>query len=240
MCGRTASDLSRDDLARMLEIDAGELHAPELPRSWGVAPGQLVYAVQMSPGGRRCLVTMRWGLVPAWSKGRRGGGLVNARSETVLDKPAFHVAAARGRVLLPVSGFYEWHRAAPGRPRPYYFCRADGKPMALAGICEPPMGGPEGATCAVLTTAANSRMARVHDRMPVILGPRDWDEWLSHEPLERDRLGELTTPAPDSLLVAHPLRPGGIGGGPDLTAAVDTAALPSGPPQEQLSLGFPG
>ncbi len=243
MCGRTASNLSRDDLAAMMEVDPDDIEAPELAPSWDIAPSQKLYAVQLSPAGQRQLVAMRWGLVPSWAKPPIKGGLINARAETVMEKPAFRDAVAYGRVLLPVSGFYEWDRRAPGRPTPYYFRRADSAPMVFAGISQTWVG-PDGfsvTTCAVLTTAANELMAPVHDRIPVVLGPGQWAEWLERKPLGRDRLEDLTSPVPAGVLEAYPVAASGPAGGPDLSGPpVDTHALPASIGTDQLTLGLFG
>lgn len=244
MCGRTASDLSRDDLARMMEVEPDAIDAPELAPSWDIAPTQRLYAVKLSPAGQRRLVSMRWGLVPAWVKPPLHGGFINARAETVLEKPAFRTAVTYGRTLLLVSGFYEWDRRAPGRPKPYYFRRADGQAMVLAGISET-WTGPDGfavTTCAVLTTAANEMMSPVHDRIPVVLGPGQWSLWLDPQPLSQERLQQLAAPPGEDVLQAYPVGAGGPAGGPDLCAApVDTRAMPGvEATHHQLSLGLSG
>ncbi len=206
MCGRTTSELSRDELARLLDVD--EVDAPELPLSWNIAPTRQVYAVAAGPTGTRVLTALRWGLVPAWSKGPASGApMVNARAETVATKPAFREALLSRRVLVPVSGFYEWHRHGPGRrepAEPWYFRRADGEPLVFAALAETWYDG-EGRplrSCAVITTGPNAVMAPVHDRMPVVLRRRDWDEWLAPRPLAPARLAQLLVPPPDHLLEA--------------------------------------
>ena len=209
MCGRTTSTASRDTLARLLEVD--EVEAPELPISWNVAPTQPVYAVAVSSGGARTLRVLRWGLVPSWARGpRTGARLINARSETLAKKPAFRTLIKARRALVPVSGFYEWRRPEPGgrgAAQPFYFRRADGEPLVLAGLWDlwtdaerRPL-----CTCTIITTRANQTMAPIHHRMPVALAPEVWDEWLSPGPLPAGRQAELLAPAPDDLLTVHPV-----------------------------------
>jgi putative SOS response-associated peptidase YedK len=151
--------MPRDTLVRLLRVDVVE--APELAISWNVAPTQPVYAAVGTQEGTRVLRGLRWGLVPSWAKDPRiGGRLINARSETVTQRPAFRAAIRTQRALLPVSGFYEWRRPEPGAraaKQPYYFHRADGGPLVFAGSTPEP-GQPNRAvataSCTSRTTAA--------------------------------------------------------------------------------------
>ena len=225
----------------MLDVD--EVDAPELPLSWNIAPTRQVYAVAVGPEGRRVMTALRWGLVPAWSKGPASGPpMVNARAETVATKPAFREALLRRRVLVPVTGFYEWHRHGPGRSKPaepWYFQRADGEPLVFAGLAETWYDG-EGRplrSCAVITTGPNATMAPVHDRMPVVLRRRHWDEWLAPHPLRPARLAELLVPPPDHLLEAFRVSRAvnnTANDSPDLVLAVSAESGTDGPqPQSQ-------
>jgi len=157
-----------------------------------------LYAIALGRDDQRELRALRWGLVPSWAKSPAiGARLVNARSEEVQGKAAFRHAIRTGRVLVPVSGFYEWRRGVP-----FYFSRADGAPLALAGLGETWHGdhGPPLQTCTLLTTRANAVVATVHDRMPVVLAPGDWEEWLCRQALEPGRLDLLLAPAQDGHL----------------------------------------
>ena len=134
---------------------------------------------------------LKWGLVPRWAKDPGiGNKLINARSETVTEKPSFRGAFARRRVLVPADGFFEWSRRGD-RKRPFYFHMRDGEPFAIAGLWErwEGEGGPL-ETCTLLTTEANELLAPYHDRMPVILGPGDYEAWLDAD----ERRPELLTP----------------------------------------------
>ena len=209
MCGRTTSTTSRDTVARLLGVD--EVDAPELPLRWNVAPTQPVYAAATSSAGSRKLRALRWGLVPNWAKNPSiGSRLINARAETLLQRPAFRSLIVGRRALLPVSGFYEWQRPAPGEPgtrQPYYFQRHNGEPLVLAGLWDIwyDADGRPLRTCTIITTAANGVMAPVHHRMPVVLASSAWDEWLDRAPLSPHRLAELLAPAPEGLLAVHPV-----------------------------------
>jgi putative SOS response-associated peptidase YedK len=209
VCGRAASTTPRDALARLLDVD--EVDAPELPISWNVAPTQPVYAVATSSTRARKLRALRWGVVPSWAKDPRiGARLINARSETLTKRPAFRSLVSTRRLLLPASGFYEWRRPEPGsaaRKQPYYFHQAGGEPLVFAGLWDQWLDA-EGRplrSCTIITTAANKTMAPVHHRMPVVLPPGAWDEWLRPGPLGRTRLNELLAPAPDDLLDMYPV-----------------------------------
>ena len=138
--------------------------------------------VRETPDGEREAAMLRWGLVPAWAKDPAiGSRMFNARAEGVADKPAFRAAFRRRRCLVPADGFYEWQPVAGGRKQPYFIRLASGAPLALAGLWEH-WRGPDGnaiATFTIVTTAANEAMRALHDRMPVLVAPADYDEWLS-------------------------------------------------------------
>jgi putative SOS response-associated peptidase YedK len=192
-------------------LDVDQVDAPELPISWNVAPTQPVYAVATSSNGTRKLRALRWGLVPSWAKDPRiGARLINARSETLKQKPAFRSLIGTRRALIPVSGFYEWRRPQPDSPtvkQPFYFLRADGAPLVFAGLWDiwRDAEGQPIRSCTIITTAANKTMAPIHHRMPVVL-PRDaWDQWLHPGPVDGRRLAELLAPAPDDLLDIYPV-----------------------------------
>lgn len=177
MCGRMVITLPHDAMAQLFEaIPANDL--PEVP-NYNVCPTQRI-AVCTSEEGRRLYRPMRWGLIPSWYKAPNDGPLlINARSETVAEKPAFRTAVRERRCLVPATGFYEWDRTDTGKPLPWYVTRTDGAPMIFAAVWQD-WGPPEErqSTCAILTCEANARMARIHNRLPVILEPPDWALWL--------------------------------------------------------------
>jgi putative SOS response-associated peptidase YedK len=229
VCGRTTLTLSRDQVAELLCVE--RVDAPELPPSWNVAPTQPVFVAAVSTASVRQLRALRWGLIPNWAKDPRiGARLINARAETLSAKPAYREGARWRRGLAAFDGFYEWRLAEPdavtrhasqpgssrrrnsqgraGRPsQPYYFRRTDGNPLVFCVLWDI-WWDAEGLplrSFSIVTTRANETMAPVHHRMPVILGPEHWDEWLQPSPLSPHRLGELLVPAADNLLSVHPV-----------------------------------
>ena len=210
MCGRFVAMTDPDGFARWLVVD--ERAAPDLPPSYNVAPTDDIYAV-VERGGRRLLVTVRWGLVPHWADDSRGGArLINARAETAPDRPAFRDAFARKRCLIPADGFYEWRAGPRGARLPYFVHAVDGRPLALAGLWsswrDPADGdAPVLRTATILTTPANQRIAELHDRMPAVLPPDAWDEWLSPEHPDPRALRGLLVPAPEDALTFHAVSP---------------------------------
>ena len=204
MCGRINLIAAPHVLAERFYLDV----VPELVPRYNIAPGQDIAAVVPNPDSAgRLLRPFRWGLVPPWSKGpTTGPKLINARSETVRDKPAFSDAFARRRCLVPVNGFYEW-RKRDGGSWPFLFRRRDHDVFALAGIWErwEYPGQQVLETCSILTTAANATMRPIHHRMPVIVPEADWRLWFALEEDRQPAVLELLRPAPADLLVAHPV-----------------------------------
>jgi putative SOS response-associated peptidase YedK len=202
-----------------------QVDAPELPVSWNVAPTQPVYAAATSSTGSRKLRALRWGLVPHWAKDPRvGAKLINARSETLHQRPAFRSLVGARRAIVPVSGFYEWRRPGPEAgpfKQPFYFHPAAGGPLAFAGLWDVWFDAEGHAlrSCTIITTRANETLAPVHARMPVVLSPEVWDEWLRPGPLPARRLKELLVPARADLLSFHPVSPAvnkALNDGPEL------------------------
>lgn len=180
MCGRMAITLPHDAMAQIFDAVPGN-DLPDVP-NYNVCPTVQVHTVTSEAGSRR-LRPMRWGFLPHWYKATNGGPLlINARAETIAEKPAFRAAARERRCLIVASGFYEWTRLEDGTRLPWYIFRRDGAPMALAGIWQDWEPGDEAhVTCAVVTTSANAPMSGVHHRMPVILEQDDWPLWLGEE-----------------------------------------------------------
>ena len=175
MCGRFVITSPPEALRQIF----GYLEQPNFPPRYNIAPTQPVPVVILENGGRHFRL-MRWGLIPSWVKEpRKFALLINARSETIREKPAFKNAMKRRRCLFPADGFYEWKQAA-GRKRAYLARPRAGGPIAFAGLWETWMGpnGEEMETAAIVTTTANKEMAEVHDRAPVIVQPGQFDFWL--------------------------------------------------------------
>lgn len=208
MCGRFVSSNSPAALADFFGADAPE-HV--LDDSYNVAPTNDVYGVVADGTGHRSIEIFRWGLVPSWAKDVSiGSRMINARSETVAEKPSFRRSFAKRRLLIPMSGFYEWRPGTSPRAQktPMYIHRLDGQPLAAAGLWaawhDP--STPDGVwlqTCTVLTTGANALMSSVHDRMPVLLEREEWHEWLDPTNDDVDSLQHLLGPAPEGLLTMH-------------------------------------
>ena len=193
MCGRVTIQTPALAIARELNL-AGVRSAIERPR-YNLAPTQQMPVVLND--GTRLLDTARWGLIPSWAKDPAlGNKLINARSETVSEKPSFRSAFKRRRCLVLVDGWFEWKQSTKPKT-PYYFHRQDGRPMAFAGLWEEwtaPDTGEVLRTCTILTTGPNAVMAPIHDRMPVILQPEAQDIWLRPEPQEATTLQPLLMP----------------------------------------------
>jgi putative SOS response-associated peptidase YedK len=177
MCGRYTLKADREVLAEQFDL----LEVPELVPRYNVAPSQGVPVVRLADGAGRRLDLLRWGLVPSWADDPAiGNRMINARAETVAEKPAYRSAFRRRRCLVVADDFYEWATAAgKGGKVPHYFRLANGEPFAFAGLWEQGSKGDEPVeSCALLTTEANDVVAPVHDRMPVILAPDDYARWL--------------------------------------------------------------
>jgi len=176
MCGRIANTLPTDSVARLFAARADN-DLPQVP-DFNVCPTQSLAVV--TGDGERRLRAMRWGFVPHWYDSPTSGPLlINARAETIAEKPAFRTACRERRCLVPVTGFYEWHRTEAAR-LPWFVQRADGRPLVLAGIWQE-WGADRLPTLAVVTTEANAAMAPIHHRIPVVIEQPDWGLWLGEE-----------------------------------------------------------
>lgn len=212
MCGRFAQPRSAEELARIFHARPAADLAGE---RFNVAPTDEVAAV-VEHHGERVVDAFRWGLVPFYAKTAKDGArLINARAETVETSPAFRTAFARHRCIIPADAFYEWRRErdpATGRTirsEPFAVRRSDGEPLALAGLWSS-WRDPDTAarlyTCTILTTDPNELVARIHNRMPVVLDPTDWDAWLA-EGTSPEQLRGLLRPAPAEPLDAYAVSP---------------------------------
>ncbi len=208
MCGRYVSASPPDELARYFGAQTG---GEQLEESYNVAPTDAVYGVRARDGHRQ-LETLRWGLVPFWAKDPKiGSRMINARAESVADKPAFRRAYEKRRCLLPADGFFEWEKiAGQKRKQPWFIHRVDDEPLVFAGLWEfwtakdddgADTGDPV-VSCTIITTTANETMAPIHDRMPVMIPPNAWDRWLDPDTPGGD-VADLLVPAPDGLLARH-------------------------------------
>jgi putative SOS response-associated peptidase YedK len=204
MCGRYAITSAPEAIRRLFGYD----EQPNFPPRYNVAPTQPVPIVRMIEG-RRQFALVRWGLIPAWVKDPRGFSLlINARGESLEEKPAFRAALRYRRCLFPADGFYDWRREGE-RARPYYVRRKAGGAMAFAGLWENWMGpnGEEMETAAIVTTRANRMLATVHPRMPAIVPPEAFDLWLDSRSVDVTRAAALIAPAPEDMLEMHEVSP---------------------------------
>jgi putative SOS response-associated peptidase YedK len=220
VCGRYAASANPDDLVEEFEV----VERPEeaLEPSWNVAPTQDVYAVlERAPRGqpgeppRRRLQVARWGLVPSWAKDASiGNRMINARMETVAEKPAFKKAFAKRRALLPADGYFEWYGEVKGKKQPFFIRPAEGGVLAMAGLYElwrdPSVPAdaetdPWLWTVTVLTTTATDDLGRIHDRMPLLVEKQRYAEWLDPAVDDPDELRGLLVPAAPGLLTAYPV-----------------------------------
>jgi putative SOS response-associated peptidase YedK len=214
MCGRYVIISTPEAIRKLF----GYAELPNFPPRYNVAPTQPIPIVRLADG-KRSFALMRWGLLPSWVKDPKTFPLlINARGESVLEKPAFRNAMRRRRCLIPTDGFYEWQAGASagqkaGGPKRPYFIRAkpdatgSALPLAFAGLWETWTGpnGEELDTVAIITTTANRTLSALHDRMPVFIAPHAFDLWLDCANDESDSAAALLQPADDGLLEAHPV-----------------------------------
>jgi putative SOS response-associated peptidase YedK len=220
VCGRYVTASSPALLAERLHVDEIRIPDAEVEPNYNVTPRTEVPVVaeRISDDGDRLRVLdrVRWGLVPSWAKDLSvGDRLINARSEGIAEKPAYRKAFERRRCLMPADGFYEW-RVVPGstgkrkQKQPYFIARVDREPMAFAGLYEVwrDRADPDAEwvrSCAIITTAANDKLAPIHDRMPVVLAETDWQEWLDPEQRDTTKLARLLVPAPSDEFLCYPV-----------------------------------
>ena len=206
MCGRFSLGTSPARLAALFQLD----EVPPWTPRYNIAPThEVLVTVKEQPKATRQPRVHRWCLIPPWAEDPRiGSRLINARAETVATKPAFRRAFRERRCLILADGFYEWQRQGR-RKQPYHIRLRDGHPFAFAGLWEH-WEGPEGsgiASCTILTTVSNDLIGEIHNRMPVILAPEDYDLWLDPTLQEVDRLQPLLRPYPAEEMTAFPVSP---------------------------------
>lgn len=238
MCGRYTLNLEPAELQELFGAAAPDGLAPR----FNIAPSQAVLIVRETGDGREAAL-VRWGFQPPRAaKGAVPMKMINARAETVFDKPAYRAAAKARRCLVPADGFFEWKRVGK-RKQPYHIHRADGRPFAMAGIWEKgrDADGNVIETCSILTTDANAVVAKLHNRMPVILRDGDYGLWLDMSVRERGPLEHLFEPLPVEVLVATPVST--LVNDPKndnraLIAEVEPMPEPAEPPDDQLGFKF--
>ncbi len=202
MCGRFTLLTSPEELSQQFGLS----EIPDLSPRYNIAPTQQVAAVRTAEKGQRELVLLRWGLIPSWADSPAiGVRLLNARAETVADKPSFRSALKQRRCLIPADGFFEW-QSVQGRKRPYYFREKAGRPLAFAGLWEHwERGGQAIHSCTIITTEANAVVKSLHDRMPVILLPDAYALWLDRTVQRPEQLVPLLRPFPAEEMIVYPV-----------------------------------
>ena len=202
MCGRFTQRADSKRIAREFEV----AEVPAVEARYNIAPTQDVLAVHESLDGREATF-YQWGLVPSWAKDASvGARLINARSETVQEKPSFREAFRKRRCIIPADGFYEWQRTG-GRKQPFFFRMRDERLFGFAGLWERWEGesGQVINSCAIQTTEANEVLWPVHDRMPVILHPEDYELWLDGDARKLDLVKETLRPYPAGEMLGYPV-----------------------------------
>jgi putative SOS response-associated peptidase YedK len=206
MCGRFTLFASIPVLSKTFDAPVDGVLAPR----YNIAPTQSVLVLRVPRGSdRREFASARWGLIPSWARDPSvGSRLINARSETAHEKPAFRAAFRSRRCLIPASGFYEWRRVEQ-KKQPYFIRMRDVSPFAIAGLWEA-RDGPDGSrteTCAILTTGANPVVSPLHDRMPVIIEPGQYARWLDPKVGNPEELKPLMAPYSPEPMEAYPVSP---------------------------------
>ena len=204
MCGRLVSAQPPGVIAAQFEVD--EVMIDTLPPRYNVAPTAVVPAVASTRSGRR-LGAMSWGLVPPWADDPTTGPRpINARAETIAEKPLFAEALVRRRCVVPADGFYEWRTSPDGTKQPFYLSMTDGSLLALAAVWErwERRGAPALVSCAIVTTPANETVRPLHDRMPAVLTGHALDQWLDPALRDRRSLQALLQPLATGALTVTP------------------------------------
>jgi putative SOS response-associated peptidase YedK len=203
VCGRFAFYSPREAVAQAF----GVADPPEVEPRWNIAPTQFIATVRETDRPRE-LAMLHWGLVPSWAKEKSiGARMINARGETLTEKPSFRAAFQRRRCLVLADGWYEWQRSGPVK-QPWYMHFEDGRPFGMAGLWErwrDPTSGEPLESCCIVTTAPSAAVAHVHDRMPVIVPSADYAEWLDPRNADTARLARLLGPCELPGLAARPV-----------------------------------
>lgn len=203
MCGRYATTLPPEMLVELFNL----LNRIDFPPRYNITPTQPIAAI-WEQQGRRTIQLVRWGFVPNWVKDPREFSLlINARAETMAEKPSFRDAVRHGRCIVPASGYYEWMKGRDGKRRPYYITMADGSPMIFAGLYSNWAGpnGEEVDTACIVTVEPNLEISSIYDRMPAMLQGEAVDLWLNTREVDVRAATQLALPLPPGSLKYHPV-----------------------------------
>lgn len=205
MCGRFAYFSAHEAMLQLFGLDAG---TPAIEPHWNIAPTQFVPVVRADSAGLRRLSMLYWGLIPHWAKEKSiGARMINARAETLTEKPSFRVALRRRRCLVVASGYYEWQALAGGK-QPWFIHAADAAPLAFAGLWESWSESPQHEpleSCTIITTEAQGRLARLHHRVPVVLPEGAFTRWLDPALQKDEAVADLLRAPLDGQLLAYPV-----------------------------------
>lgn len=204
MCGRFSNDVKPKEIEKEFKI--GKVNPKLFEPRYNIAPTQTIAAV-LESNGERIVDALRWGLIPSWAKDESiGSKLINARAETLSEKPSFKNAFRSHRCIIPASGFYEWQKKGTGAKQPFYFHLKDKEVFGFAGLYEQWLDretGEQIETCTIITTEANQVLEPIHDRMPVILKPKDYDQWLDAKEKDTSKLQKLLLPYPAAEMESY-------------------------------------
>lgn len=212
MCGRYVNAARKEQIRKEFKTPpaaaAADTSKTDQPR-YNISPSQMIDAV-LNQKEERLLTQLKWGLVPHWAKDAEiGKRMINARAETIREKPSFREAFQKRRCIIPASGFYEWQKkGAGGGKQPFYFYLNEKEVFGFAGLWEEWLDKQTGElmeTCTIITTTANEVLKPVHDRMPVILKAENYDEWLDEKVKDEERLEKLLIPYPAGEMKSHPV-----------------------------------
>jgi putative SOS response-associated peptidase YedK len=227
MCGRYALAVAKEDV----EAEFSMIRIEWFPPRYNIAPTQPILVVRAERGERRPAL-VRWGLIPSWTKDLSALPLLfNARSETAAEKPAFRGAFRHRRCLIPATGFYEWQKGAGGRKQPFYLQPAKGGVIAFAGLWDEWADDKGNVidTATILTTAANRELAPIHERMPVVVQPDQYDLWLGLDAGRGEGASRLLLPPPDGTFEPIPVG-AGVNSFRNDNVAIQQRAVIEGPP----------
>jgi putative SOS response-associated peptidase YedK len=204
MCGRFASSAKKKDIEKEFKVKIRNSNRAA-PR-YNIAPTQMISAIAEIENTRK-ISLFKWGLIPSWAKDDSiGSKLINARAETLTEKPSFREAFAQRRCIIPASGFYEWQKTLKGAKQPFYFYLEAKEVFGFAGLWEEWLDRDSGEltkTCTIITTEANEVLKPIHDRMPVILKSGDYDFWLDEKVKDTSKLQNLLVPYPAEEMHSH-------------------------------------
>ncbi len=204
MCGRFSNDAKPEQIEKEFKI--GKLNPKLFTPRYNIAPTQMIPVV-LEQSGERVIESLRWGLIPSWSKDESiGSKMINARAETLAEKPSFRDAFKKHRCIIPASGFYEWQKQSKGAKQPFYFRMKDKDVFGFAGLYEQWLDketGEQIETFTIITTEANKVLEPIHERMPVILKSKDYDQWLDAKEKDTSELQKLLAPYPSEKMKSY-------------------------------------